>query len=162
MSIIRFFSDLFIDIGLNKIIAGRKEGQTNDALEVLVSDCEHGGIKHIKSFPVLLQSVHVSDDVIAFFGMCLGKGTMDSSGCLIPMLFVYRNEGLPHGIGSFTMCNDMQGWWTPPGFCQGWTEGEGESVKFPPSKNPSPWGGCQEFLHCHHLKFSSDFNWLIK
>ena len=68
-----------------------------------VTEC--GGIKHSKSFPVLLQPVHVSDDVIAFFGMCLDKGAMDSSGCLIPVLFMYRNEGLPHGIGSFATCD---------------------------------------------------------
>ena len=65
------FPDSFIDVGLYKVIPRGRKGRTDYPLEVLVRDSESGGIELVKPFPVLLQSMHVRDDVITFFGMCL-------------------------------------------------------------------------------------------
>ena len=70
---------------------------------MLVRDHEHGGIKSIEPFPVLLQPMHMCDDIIALFGVCLNKGTTDGSSHLIAALLVYGNQGLSHGIGSIAM-----------------------------------------------------------
>ena len=47
--------------------------------------------------------MHVSDDVIPFFSMCLSKGAMDGSGCLMAAFFMYRNQGFPHGVRGVAM-----------------------------------------------------------
>ena len=52
--------------------------------------------------------MHVNNDVIPFFGMCLSKGAMDGSGCLMAAFFIYGNQGFPHGVRGVVMSDIVE------------------------------------------------------